>query len=456
MDLRGENMAYKAPKMLKNLPGPEAKRIIARDKNAIVTSTKVGPLVAKRAEGALIEDVDGNILIDLFSGIGVHNVGHSHPLVVKAIKDQLDKFIHMAGTDFYYEIQVELAEKLIELSPGKQHKKVFFTNSGTECIEAAIKVAKSASDRQTFMGFMGAFHGRTMGSLSFTASKPIHREGFSPFMPGIYHIPYAYCFRCRYKLEYPDCDLWCARILDEVYFNTYVPPGDIAAIFAEPIQGEGGYIVPPKEFLPIIKRTAEKHEILFVDDEIQAGIGRTGRFWAIEHFGVKPDIIASAKALGSGMPIGALIIDRKLDFKERGMHSNTFGGNPIGAAAAIATLKIIEKEKLLERARKIGKKSLKRLREMQEKYEIIGDTRGLGLMLAHEFVKDRKTLATNEKARDKIAEIALKNGICILGCGKSSMRYIPPLIIDEELLEKAWDILDKSIRIVNKETTNQR
>lgn len=440
------------PKIMGQLPGPKAKKIIARDGKALMRSTKAGHLVARRAKGALIEDVDGNIFIDLFSGIGVHNAGHGHPMVVKAIKDQIDDFIHIAGTDFYYDIQVSLAERLIELAPGKHNKKVFFTNSGTESIEASLKVAKSANHRRTFIGFINSFHGRTMGSLSFTSSKPVHREGFFPFMPGVYHIPYAYCFRCRYKMDYPDCDLWCAKILEEVYFETFVPPGDVSAIIAEPIQGEGGYIVPPAKFLPTIKKIAEKHEILFVDDEVQAGIGRTGRFWAIEHFGVVPDMIASAKALGSGLPIGALIVDEKLDFEKRGMHSNTFGGNPVGAAAAIATLNIIKKDKLIGRARKIGKKSLRRLREMQESCEIIGDTRGMGLMLAHEFIKDRKSLSSNEKARDKIAEIALKKGLVILGCGKSCMRYIPPLNIDEGLLEKAWDILEESIRTVQKDS----
>lgn len=444
-------MPIGSPRMSKQFPGSEAKKIIERDKRAIVTSTKAGVIVAKRAEGALIEDVDGNVIIDLFSGIGVHNVGHRHPAVVKAVKDQINQFLHIAGTDFYYDIQVTLAENLIRLTPGKSGKKVFFTNSGTETLEAAIKVAKSASGRQRFVAFVNAFHGRTLGSLSLTASKPVHTEGFFPFMPGTYHIPYAYCFRCRYRLSYPDCDIWCAKILDEVYFDTQVPPGDVAAIITEPIQGEGGYIVPPKEFLPMIKKIAEKHGILYVDDEVQAGIGRTGKFWAIEHFGVVPDMIASAKALGSGLPIGALIIDEKLDFKRRGMHSNTFGGKPVGAAAALATLDVIEKEKLLRRAQRIGKKSLKRLREMQESFEIIGDTRGLGMMMAHEFVKDKRTLKTNEKARDRIAGIAIKNGLAMLGCGKSAMRYLPPLNIEEDLLERAWDILEESIRKVDRE-----
>lgn len=443
-------MADKVPRVSKDFPGPNARKIIARDTRYLVTSTKNGPIVAKRARGALIEDVDGNVIIDLFSGVGVQNVGHCHPEVVRAIKDQADRFIHIAGTDYYYDVQVRLAEKLAASVPGRMERKVFFTNSGTESVEAAIKVAKASTKRQTFIGFIGAFHGRTIGSLGVTASKPVHREGFFPFMPGVYHIPYAYCYRCRYKLEYPSCGLWCAKILEEVYFDTFVPPGDVAAIIAEPVQGEGGYVVPPKEFLPMMKRIAEKYGILFVDDEIQAGMGRTGKLWAIEHFNVVPDVITTAKALGAGIPIGATIIDARLDFDKQGRHSNTFGGNPVGAAAALAVFRIIEKEKLLQRAQRLGRKSMKRLKEMEEKYDIIGDTRGLGLMLAHEFVKDKKSKAPNKEARDKVTELALRKGLGLLGCGKSSIRYLPPLVIEEDLLENAWDILEDCIKTIAK------
>jgi len=444
-------MTEEIPRIRGDIPGPEARRIIERDSKALVTSTKSGDLVVRRAKGALIEDVDGNVIMDLYAGIGVHNVGHCHPDVVAAIREQAEMFTHIAGTDFYYDIQVALAEKLIELYPGKKEKKVFFTNSGAETIEAAIKVAKAGKKKHNFIGFINAFHGRTMGALSITASKPVHREGFFPFMPGVCHIPYANCYRCRYRLTYPSCDLWCAKILDEIYFQSLVPPEDVAAIFTEPVQGEGGYIVPPKGFLSEIKKIAEKYGILFIDDEIQAGMGRTGKFWAIEHFGVVPDMIASAKALGSGVPIGALMIDADLDFAKKGMHSNTFGGNPIAAAAAIATLKIIEDEKLVSRAARLGEQSLKRLKEMQESYEIVGDTRGLGLMLAHEFVKDDKSKAFYPEARNRVVDVALKKGVAILGAGRSSMRYIPPLVIEEEILDKAWEILDESIRQVNRE-----
>jgi 4-aminobutyrate aminotransferase len=432
------------------LPGPKGRKIMKRDEKAIVTTTKIGPIVAESAEGSVIKDVDGNTFIDLYAGIGVSSVGHCHPKVVRAIREQTEKFLHIGGTDFYYENQVELAERIADTMPGKMQRKVFFSNSGTEAVEAALKIAKAATKRQTFIAFIGAFHGRTMGSLALTGSKPWQREGFFPFMPGGYHMPYAYCYRCRYKLEYPDCDLWCAKILDEVYFDSFLPPEDVSALIAEPIQGEGGYIVPPAEFLPTIKKIISKHGILLIDDEVQAGLARTGRMWAIEHFNVIPDIMTSAKALASGIPIGATIIDAKLDFKKKGRHSNTFGGNPVAAAAALAVLDIIEKERLIARAERIGKSSKKRLLEMQEDFEMIGDTRGLGLMLAQEIVKDKKSRIPDVKMRDRIIREALKRGLAIIGCGKSTIRYIPPLVIEEELLDCAWDILEQSMKHAEK------
>lgn len=446
-----DGMPPKNPMVKGSLPGKKGKKIIDRDTDIMVTSTKLGPIVAARAEGAMIEDVDGNRFIDLYSGIGVQAVGHSNPKVVKAIKEQAEKFTHIGGMDFYYENQVVLAERLAALVPGNVKRKVFFANTGTETVEAAIKIARAASERQNFVGFIGAFHGRTMGSLAITASKPVHRKGFSPFMPGGYHIPYAYCYRCRYKLEYPGCDLWCAKILGEVYFDSLIPPEDVAALIVEPVQGEGGYIVPPKEFLPTLKKTAKEHGILFIDDEVQAGLGRTGKMWAIEHFGVVPDILTTSKALGGGLPIGAAVIDSRLDLDAKGRHSNTFGGNPVAAAAAIAVLDILEKDGVIDRARRLGEKSRKRLLEMQEEHNVIGDTRGLGLMLAQEFVEDKESRAPNIKVRDRIIGNALRRGLAIIGCGKSAIRYIPPLVIEEDLLESAWCILEESICAAVKE-----
>ncbi|MGC9060152.1 MAG: aminotransferase class III-fold pyridoxal phosphate-dependent enzyme, partial [Thermoplasmata archaeon] len=269
------------PKIIEIPPGKKAKKIVDEDAKYIATSTKTSPVVAAKAKNAIVEDVDGNLYIDFSAGIGVLNLGHCHPAVVNAVKEQAEKLMHFAGTDFYYEIQVELARKLTEITPGNFAKKVFYTNSGAESNEAAIKLARWKTQRKQFIAFIGAFHGRTMGALALTASKPVHRDRFFPMMPGVNHIPYAYCYRCRYKLEYPSCDMWCAKILDEVYLDTFVPPEEVAGIFVEPVQGEGGYIVPPKEFLPTLKKIAEKHDMLFIDDEVQAGFGRTGKMFAI-------------------------------------------------------------------------------------------------------------------------------------------------------------------------------
>ncbi|MDH7508519.1 MAG: acetyl ornithine aminotransferase family protein [Methanomassiliicoccales archaeon] len=440
----------KIPVINTELPGPKAKLIIENDEKYLATSTKALPLAIEAGYGSTVIDVDGNKFLDFTSGVAVLNLGHRHPAVVKAIKEQVDKFIHFAGTDFYYEVQSRLAKKLTELTPGGFDKKVFFSNSGTESIEAAMKIAKWSMHKSQFIAFIGAFHGRTMGSLSLTASKPVQRARYFPVVPGVIHIPYAYCYRCPYRLEYPSCDIWCARGLEEVYFESFIPSNEVAAIFMEPIQGEGGYIVPPSEFVKIIHGISRKYGILFVDDEVQAGMARTGKMWGIEHHGVVPDIVCSSKALGSGIPIGATIFDEKLDFSEKGAHSNTFGGNPIACAAALATLEVIDKENLVEKARKNGQYLRKRLEELKEKYEIIGDVRGIGMMQATEFVRNRETKEPASAERDRIIEIAFKNGLILLGCGKSSIRYIPPLTTTIEEIDTGIEILEQSIATVEK------
>ncbi|OYT48421.1 aspartate aminotransferase family protein [Thermoplasmatales archaeon ex4484_36] len=394
--------------------------------------------------------MDGNLYIDFTSGIGVLNTGFSHPEIVKAVKEQVEKLVHFAGTDFYYRVQVDLAEKLTQITPGDYEKKVFFTNSGTESVEAAIKLTRWSTQRKRFIAFLGAFHGRTMGSLSLTASKTVHRARFFPTMEGVTHIPYAYCYRCPYRQEYPSCGMYCAKILEELYFETAVPPEEVAAIFVEPVQGEGGYIVPPKEFIPELKRIAERHGILLVDDEVQAGFGRTGKFFAVEHYGVVPDVITTAKALGSGYPIGAIIFRKELDFGVQGAHSNTYGGNLVASTAALKTIEVIEKERLVERSRRLGELMRKRLMEMQEKHELIGDVRGLGLMQATELVKDRRTKEYAPKEREMVVEEALKRGLILLPAGRSAIRYIPPLVIEEEHLNAGLDVLDEAFSAVEK------
>lgn len=438
----------KVPDILITPPGPEAKKVVEEDSKFIATSTKCSPVVAESGRGSLVTDVDGNVYIDFASGISVLNVGHCHPRVTAAAKAQMDKLMHFAGTDFYYRPQVDLARKLCEITPGHFDKKVFFSNSGAESIEAAMKVARWSTGRGQFVAFIGGFHGRTFGALSLTASKPVQRHGFFPMVPGANHLPYAYCYRCPYRMEYPDCDVWCARILDELYFDTYLPPEEVAAIFVEPVQGEGGYIVPPPEFIRVLRSIAEKYGIIYVDDEVQAGMGRTGKMWAIEHYDVVPDILCSAKALGSGLPIGATVYNRKCDFTVEGAHSNTFGGNPVACAAALATLEVIEEEGLVKKAAHKGNHLMKRLEELMESCDIIGDVRGLGLMVATEFIKDRKTKEPAGKMRDRIIEMCYKRGLILLPCGRSSIRYIPPLNIEDEYLDVGIDILEKAVKEV--------
>ncbi len=427
-------------------PGKNAKKIIKKDEKYICTTTKTSPIVAKSAKGVYVEDVDGNIYLDFTSGIGVINTGYCHPKIVKSIKEQVEKLMHFAGTDFYYEVQCDLAEKLAKITPGNFDKKVFFTNSGTESNECALKIARYTTDRKKFIAFLGGFHGRTLGSLALTASKPVHINKFFPLMPGVIHIPYAYCYRCAYKQKYPACDIWCAKILDELYMESILPGDEVAGIFIEPVQGEGGYIVPPKEFLLEIKKICDKHKILFIDDEIQAGFGRTGKLFGIEHFGVVPDIISLAKGMGSGIPIGACVFNAKYDFPVKGAHSNTYGGNLIACVSALATIDVIINEKLLHNAVKLGEYMRKRLYELQEKYDVIGDIRGLGLMNATELVEDRKTKKPAIPLRDKIIEQSYKKGLILLPCGKSTIRYIPPLIIKKDELDVGLEILENVLK----------
>lgn len=427
-------------------PGPKARKVLARDERWIATTTKTSPLVVKRASGSVVEDVDGNTYIDFTCGVSVTNVGHAHPKVTAAIEQQVEQFTHFAGTDFYYDVQTRLAERLAALAPGKRPKKVFFSNSGTEANEAAMKLARWHTGRPMFLAFLNAFHGRTMGALSLTASKSVQRARFQPMLPGVVHVPYAYCFRCPYQLTYPSCDLYCANIIEDLYMKTVAPPEDLAAIFFEPVQGEGGYVVPPPGWTERIERIAKDHDVLLAADEIQSGMGRTGKMFAVQHTKAVPDLVTMAKSLGSGIPVGATIFDANLDFGRKGVHSNTFGGNPVACAAGLATLDVIENEGLMENATALGAKMRRRLDEMQAKYGIMGDNRGVGLMQATEFVKDAATKAPAPEIRDRIVADALKRGLVLLGAGTSAIRYIPALNIPGELLDAGLDVLEASIR----------
>ncbi len=429
-----------------SIPGPNAKRIIERDRRYLMTNTKTGPIVAASGQGVWVTDVDGNRLLDFASGVAVNAVGYAHPEVVRAVREQVGRLSHFAGSDFYYESQTVLAERLAKIAPGNFAKKVFFTNSGTESAEAALKIARWHRQRPITVGLLGAFHGRTMGSLTLTTSKPVQRARFDAFVGGGHAIPSPYCYRCPYQLEYPSCDLYCAKILKELYFQTSIPPDDVAAFIAEPVLGEGGYIVPPPRWHTTIKGILDEHGILFIDDEVQAGMGRTGRWFAIEHHGIDPDIVTMAKAVGGGLPMGAVAFREELDLSVPGTHSNTFGGNLVSVAASLATLDVIEKEHLLDNARLQGDYLLARLKELQAKHDEIGDVRGIGLMTATEFVVDRRTKAPAVAFRDHVLEEAYRRGLILLPCGRSTLRYIPPLIVRREEIDEAIEILDAAIR----------
>jgi len=427
------------------IPGPNARRIMERDRRFLMTSTKSGPIVAASGSGPWVTDVDGNRLLDFATGVGVLAVGHAHPHVVRAVREQVGRLSHFAGTDFYYENQTDLAERLIRITPGSFEKKVFFTNSGAESVEAALKIVRYQRQRPIILGLIGGFHGRTMGALSMTASKPVQRGRYAPFVGGGTHIPAPTCYRCPYRLEYPSCDLYCAKILKELYFQTLIPPDDVAAFLAEPVMGEGGYVVPPPRWHATLKAILDEQGIPLIDDEVQAGVGRTGKWCAIEHHGTVPELVTMAKALGGGLPLGAVTFPAALDYPVHGSHSNTFGGNVAAVAASLATLEVIEKENLLDNARVQGAYLLQRLRELLGRHPEIGDVRGLGLMTATEFVGDRKTKQPIPEFRDRVVDEATQRGLILLGCGRSSIRYIPPLNIRREEIDEAVEILDASI-----------
>ncbi|MEM2466278.1 MAG: acetyl ornithine aminotransferase family protein [Candidatus Bathyarchaeia archaeon] len=440
------------PKIVVAPPGPKARELVKKDARFISPSyVRFYPLVIESGEGCIVRDVDGNEYIDFNSGLACLNVGHNHPKVIDAIKRQCDRFLHYSNTDFYYNEVISLAEKLAEIAPGSFEKKVYFGNSGTEAVEAAIKLAKWHTRKQLFIGFINAFHGRTMGSLSLTASKLTQRRYFFPLMPGVNHVPYPYCYRCPFRQTYPDCHYWCVDFIDEFVLQKYAPPEDVAAIVFEPIQGEGGYIVPPPEYFQHLKKLADKYGILLVDDEVQSGIGRTGKWFAIEHWNVEPDIICSAKALASGLPLSATIAKAKIMDWVGGSHASTFGGNPLSCAAAMAVIDVIKEERLLENAIKQGTYIMKRLEELKEESEIVGDVRGKGLMIGVEFVEDK---SSKKPAHQKVNEIMMrswKRGVAVITCGVSTLRIVPPLNITRELVDAGLEIIEDVVREVERE-----
>jgi 4-aminobutyrate aminotransferase len=435
------------------LPGPNALRVLQGDERFISPSyTRSYPLVAHRGHGIVVTDVDGNEFFDFSAGIAVTSTGHCHPHVVASIQKQAGELIHMSGTDFYYESLVTLAERLSKIAPMPGPHRVYYGNSGTEAIECALKLARYHTQRQNIIAFFGAFHGRTMGSLSLTASKPQQRRRFAPLVPGVTHVPYPDVYRGGFG-SVEDAEkfaLDCARFIEEKLFKTTLPPEEVAAIFVEPIQGEGGYVVAPAPFMQELRRICDRHGILLVVDEVQSGIGRTGKWWAVEHSGVQPDIVCMAKGIASGMPLGITLTRAEIMNWVPGSHASTFGGNPVCIAAALATLDVIEREELLKNSTEVGNHILKRMADWPQKHKLVGDVRGRGLMIGVELVRDKKTKEHAATERDRVVELAFERGILFLGCGPSTIRLCPPLIVTKEEAEVAMDVLEDSIAIVGK------
>jgi 4-aminobutyrate aminotransferase len=437
------------PKLITSLPGPKARAVIERDRAAVSPSyTRGYPFVMARGEGAIVEDPDGNRFLDLNAGIAVCATGHSHPRVVEAVRAQAAKFLHMSGTDFYYENMVELAEKLsalaMRLSPAGEPRRTSFGNSGTEAVEAALKLARYHTGRDKFIAFLGAFHGRTMGSLSLTASKAVQRQGFAPLLGGVTHIPYAYCYRCAYGKQPESCHVECVKVLEEQIFKTIAPAREVAAVFVEPVQGEGGYVVPPRKFFDELRSLCSRHGILLACDEVQCGMGRTGRMLASEHFGVDPDIVMLAKGIASGMPLGATVAKARWMQWTPGAHASTFGGNPVSVAAALATIELLEQD-LTDRAARTGARMKARMEEWPRRFPHVGDVRGLGLMLAFELVQDQSSRERAPELRDRLVGMAFEHGLLVLGAGPNSIRLSPPLVLTEDQAGFALDVLEECL-----------
>jgi 4-aminobutyrate aminotransferase len=427
------------------IPGPRASAFIQKDRKFISPSyTRAYPSVIERGEGVWVWDVDGNRFLDCSAGLAVCSTGHCHPEVVRAIQEQAARLIHMSGTDFYYPAQIELAETLAGLAPGPAPKRVFFSNSGAEAIECAFKLARHATGRQNVIAFHSGFHGRTYGAMSLTGSKAIHRQGFGPLVPGVTHIPYGNCMRCAYNLTYPDCHYACVSHIEEVIFRHICAPEEVAAILVEPIQGEGGYVVPPPEYHGALRELADRHGILLIVDEVQSGIGRTGAMFAIEHWGVVPDIIAVAKGIASGMPLGVTIARSDLMDWPPGSHASTFGGNPISCAAALTTLRLIQ-DQYLDNARRMGERFIAGLNTLYDRFPRIGDVRGKGLMIGVEMVQDRKRYAPDAALAGRIIQRCFEKGMLILTCGKSTIRFMPPLVISVEEVDLALRLFEEAL-----------
>ena len=432
-----------APEIKTSLPGPKAKALIERDRKYVSPSyTRDYPFVIARGEGAVVEDVDGNRFIDCAAGIAVNSTGVSHPEVVRAITEQAQKFIHMSGTDFYYEPQVRLAEELASIVPIDGDVRSFFGNSGTEATEAALKLARYHTKRQGLLAFIGSFHGRSMGALSLTASKVVQRRGFGPLVPGVFHAPYPDTYRFAGTAD--ACAESSLSFIRDQIFPHLIAPDEVAAIVVEPIQGEGGYIVPPRAFFQGLRDLASQHGIVLVVDEVQSGMGRTGRMFALEHFGVKADVVNIAKGIASGLPLGVTCARADMMAWPPGAHASTFGGNPVACAAALATIELL-KGRYVANAASVGAHLIEGLRALQDRHPLIGDVRGMGLMIGVELVKDRKTKERAVEARGALLQAMFRRGVLILGAGKNAVRFAPPLVLTREQADIVLRLFDESM-----------
>jgi 4-aminobutyrate aminotransferase len=450
---RNELHAQFGPKLRTELPGPLARAAVEADDRLISPSyTRSYPLVAKRGRGVRVEDVDGNEFLDFAAGIAVVSTGHCHPEVVAAIQKQAEELLHISGTDFYHEGLTILAERLSAVAPMGGPHRFFYGNSGAEAIECALKIARYHTGRQHVISFLGAFHGRTMGALSLTGSKPQQKRRFAPLVPGVTHIPYPYTYRgCKGGPEEQEAfSLGCARYIEERLFKTTLPPEEVAAVFIEPIQGEGGYVVAPDNFLRELRDLCNRHGILLVADEVQSGAGRTGKWWAIEHSGVEPDIVCMAKGIASGMPLGVCMTRAEIMDWTPGSHASTFGGNPVSIAAALATMDILEREGITNAA-SVGERMLDRLRGWTRTHAHVGEVRGRGLMIGIEIVKDKATREPAAELRNRVETLAFERGLMMLGCGETSLRLAPPLLVSDEEATVALDILEDALTQAEKE-----
>jgi 4-aminobutyrate aminotransferase len=432
-----------SPHIRMPLPGPKARALIERDRHVSTPSyPRDYPFVMAKGRGAEVWDVDGNRFLDFASGIAVCSTGHSHPRVVQAIRDATDDFLHISS-DYWHERLTRLCERIDELSPVGEPAQVFACQSGTESVEGALKLARYVTGRPRFIGFLGGFHGRSMGSLAFTASKYTQQAGFFPTMPGVTHVPYPNTFRPLFAGA--DQGRAVLDYIENVLFQTNLPPHEVAAILIEPIQGEGGYLVPPDGFLQGLRELCDRHGILLIFDEVQCGIGRTGRMFASQHWGVSPDIMTLAKGLGSGLPIGLTVARRRhMEKWKRGAHGNTYGGNPVSCAAALATLDLVEKE-YAANAAEVGQYFMERLRELQARFGCIGDLRGKGLMIGMELVVDRVSCKPARELVDRVLTRAFHNGLLLLSCGASTVRFIPPLMINRGHVDEAMVLLESAL-----------